>query len=260
VTDVLPPIKVTYMHLDTFLVSQYAAIACFLFYTGSITFGILITSRSFSAPTKPFLKFHKIISYLGFVTLLVHVATVVLTHINGAQWTTLFLIQATVPQVLGVSAFWLAVLIPLTFSLKSKGVVSQEFWRHFHYFGYAVWTLALGHALIVGQHNSPPALALYIACAIIVCKATWWRTHRGIRSSWIKENGAGKHIDVQVVEENGNYRAVVRLLDENDNVVAEETRTSLRSARRLEKKWIRLSGKPATRFTKSIGGNNTLGD
>ena len=75
--------------------------------------------------------------------------------------------------IAGAIAMWLCVALPLSFRLRKAKWISQRVWRRFHWFGYAVWVLALvsRHR---GRHRtrgSPFALAAYGGAAGVVALA-----------------------------------------------------------------------------------------
>jgi sulfoxide reductase heme-binding subunit YedZ len=106
----------------------------------------------------------------------VHISTVLYTHANHVHWPALVYVHAAPAAVGGVSAMWLAVLLPLSFRLKQRKRLSTGAWRSLHYLGYAVWVLALLHGLGAGTDTqSRPALALYAGSAALVTSALAWR-------------------------------------------------------------------------------------
>ena len=73
-------------------------------------------------------------------------------------------------------ALWLTVALPLSFRLKQARWIGHRAWRSLHYFGYAVWMLALVHGIASGTDSrSYPAIATYAASGSIVVAAAWWR-------------------------------------------------------------------------------------
>jgi DMSO/TMAO reductase YedYZ heme-binding membrane subunit len=218
-----------------FAISQASAIACFIAYTLSVTAGIMLTSRTWAAPTKPYLKLHRALSIIGFLALLLHAGTVLVGEINGITPERLLLIRATPPQVMAVIAFWLAIFITLSYSIKKRGIIAQEFWRNFHYFGYMVWTLALGHALLVSQDHSPYSISMYALCSAFVCKAFWWRTHKGRKSKLAKMEDHGYTAMVDLNDES----FVVSLYDPEKKLMMSAGRRTERGAMRTAKKWMK---------------------
>lgn len=96
-------------------------------------------------------------------------------HANGVHWPALFYVGARPAAVAGVTATWLIVLLPLSFKLKQRKRLSTGAWRRLHYLGYAVWVIALLHALGAGTDTqSGAALAGYgLATGVVATAATW---------------------------------------------------------------------------------------
>jgi sulfoxide reductase heme-binding subunit YedZ len=157
-------------------VTRATAFVAFACYTLSVTWGILVASRTLPAPAKPEFDYHRFISALGLAATLVHVATVLGHHANGVHWPALFLIGARPAAVAGVTATWLIVALPLSFALKRRGHLSARGWRRLHYLGYAVWVLALLHGLGAGTDTRDRAsLVVYGLATAIVASALGWR-------------------------------------------------------------------------------------
>jgi methionine sulfoxide reductase heme-binding subunit len=160
---------------DVTRASAFVAFAC---YTVSVAWGISLTARSFRPPVAPQFDYHRFVAMLGFGSLLVHVGTlmfdafasvdpITLVGGGGASWA----VRA------GVAAMWLAIALPVSFVLKQRlKVISQRFWRRFHYLGYAVWALALVHGIVEGTDSgSYYAIAAYGSSAALVAGVAWWR-------------------------------------------------------------------------------------
>jgi sulfoxide reductase heme-binding subunit YedZ len=153
--------------------SAFAAFGC---YTLSVVWGITLASRSFPAPMKPEFDYHRFLSVLGFVLMLVHISTVLWIHANHVRWPAIVYIHAAPAATAGVTAMWLALLLPLSFRLKQRKRLSTGTWRSLHYLGYAVWALALLHGLGAGTDtHARPALAFYGGAGALVAAATVWR-------------------------------------------------------------------------------------
>jgi DMSO/TMAO reductase YedYZ heme-binding membrane subunit len=153
--------------------SAFVAFGC---YTLSVTWGILVASRTLPAPAKPEFDYHRFLSSLGLTATAVHIVTVLIHHANGVHWPALFYVGARPAAIAGVTATWLIVLLPLSFALKRRKRLSTSTWRRLHYLGYAVWLIALLHALGAGTDTRTRAgLAGYGLAAGIVSAAAVWR-------------------------------------------------------------------------------------
>jgi len=157
-------------------IARTSAFVAFGAYTLSVAWGITIAARAFRAPVKAELDFHRFISAVGLIALLVHIATVLVSHANHTSWEVLLLVRAKPAAVAGVAAFWLSILLPLSFRLKGRKLMTAATWRALHYLGYLVWVLALLHGLGAGSDTrSTLALAGYAGAAAIVAGAFTWR-------------------------------------------------------------------------------------
>ena len=156
-------------------ITRASAFVAFGTYTLSVTWGILVASRTLPAPAKPEFDYHRFLSSLGLAATAIHVVTVLIHHANGVHWPALFYVGARPAAVAGVTATWLIVLLPLSFKLKQRKRLSTGAWRRLHYLGYAVWVIALLHALGAGTDTqSGAALAGYgLATGVVATAATW---------------------------------------------------------------------------------------
>ena len=156
-------------------VARASAFVAFGCYTLVVAWGVLLAGRGWR-PAAPHLGFHRFLSSLGLVALVLHVSSVMLDHYARVPVTGLVGVHVRPKLMLGAAALWLAVALPASFRLKRAGFMSHRSWRALHYFGYAVWTLALLHGIAAGTDSrSYPAIATYAAAASIVSAAAWWR-------------------------------------------------------------------------------------
>lgn len=214
-------------------IATWTGFAGFIAYSLSITLGTLVTSRSFAAPTKPFLRLHRLVAVLGFLLISAHIWAVLYGHLNHVVAEQLLFVRANPPAVLGVFAMWLAILIPLSFRLKQRKKISVNAWRNFHYFGYAIWILAICHALLAKNRTPSYEFATYIFLGLVVLGATWWRGHRGFKLS--ASEYVGSKVEIKRVR--GIY--AVTLLNK-DGVPYTRTGTMTKwGAKRQAKRWLR---------------------
>ena len=152
--------------------SAFVALAC---YTLVVAWGIALAGRGFR-PAAPAVEFHRFLSSLGLAALGTHVGALLLDSYSKVHLTTLAGINARPGVLAGVAAMWLVIALPFSMRLRRTKLISFRVWRRFHYFGYAVWVLAMAHGLATGtDRGSPYALAAYIGSAILVLTAAWWR-------------------------------------------------------------------------------------
>jgi sulfoxide reductase heme-binding subunit YedZ len=152
--------------------SAFVAFAC---YTVVVAFGIGLSARTWRPPA-PVLELHRFLACLGLVALGIHLATLMLDHYARVTVRSLAGLDPRPGVVVGAAALWLAVALPLSFTLKRAGWLSQRAWRSLHYLGYAVWGLALVHGVMSGTDaRSAWALAAYGCSASLVAGAAWYR-------------------------------------------------------------------------------------
>jgi len=81
---------------------------------------------------------------------------------------------------LGVVAAELLLALAITNRYRAK--LSYRFWRRAHYLNFAVWGLALGHAIFAGTDRGAPwADLLYGASAAAVAGLVAWRAAGGLQ-------------------------------------------------------------------------------
>lgn len=157
---------------ETARASAFVAFGC---YTLVVAWGVLLAGRAWR-PAAPQLAFHRFLSSLGLIAVVLHVSAVLLDHYARVPLTGLVGVGVRPAVMLGAAALWLTVALPLSFRLKRAGFMSNRSWRLLHYFGYAVWVLALLHGIASGTDSrSYPAIAAYAASGSIVVAAAWWR-------------------------------------------------------------------------------------
>ncbi len=152
--------------------SAFVAFAC---YTLVVAWGVVLAGRGWR-PAGPQLSFHRFLSSLGLLALVVHISCVLLDHYARVPVTAVIGVGARPSVMLGAAALWLALALPVSFRLKRARFMSHRAWRNLHYFGYAVWGLSLCHGISAGTDSrSTPAVAAYSASAAIVAASAWWR-------------------------------------------------------------------------------------
>jgi methionine sulfoxide reductase heme-binding subunit len=152
--------------------SAFVAFGC---YTLVVAWGVILAGRGWR-PAAPQLGFHRFLSSLALVALTLHISSVLLDHYARVPVTGLVGVGVRPAVMLGVGALWLALALPISFRLKRAGFMSNRSWRLLHYFGYAVWGLALLHGIAAGTDSrSYPAIAAYAVSGAIVAASAWWR-------------------------------------------------------------------------------------
>jgi sulfoxide reductase heme-binding subunit YedZ len=129
-------------------------------------------------------RIHRNLSLLAVAFIAVHIATAVIDGFAGIRW-----IDAVVPFVstyrplwlgLGAVAFDLVIAIALTSLLR--GHLNYVAWRVVHWMSYALWGVALFHALGTGSDASRPWMLGLVAISVgAVAAAAAWRIASGWR-------------------------------------------------------------------------------
>ena len=125
------------------------------------------------------LGLHRNVALLAVAFLVVHIVTVVLD-----PYVTINLVDAVVPfgsayrplwLGLGALAFDLLLAVVVTSLLRAR--IGRRTWRAVHWAAYALWPLALVHALGTGTDAMRPwFLVTAAACVLAVFAALAWRT------------------------------------------------------------------------------------
>jgi methionine sulfoxide reductase heme-binding subunit len=137
---------------------------------------------------------HRNLSLLAVVFLAVHVASAVLD-----TYTSIKIVDAFVPFVgtyrplwLGLGALALDLMLALIITSLLRGRIGPRTWRAIHATAYAMWPVAMLHAVGTGSDvHALWVLALYVLCAALVLAAFVWRMvanaprQRGLRAAGI---------------------------------------------------------------------------
>lgn len=155
-----------------------------LLFTGSVLLGILTRSgRPLPAlPRFSVSLLHRNVSLLALVFLVLHVGTLMLD-----SYAKLNPIDVVVPflgsfkpfwQGLGTVAFELVLAIVITALLRRT--IGQRAFRFVHWFTYAMWPVAVLHAIGNGTNGTSGWFLLLTAgCAILLIAAVIWRVSGG---------------------------------------------------------------------------------
>jgi len=162
-----------------YLTRGTGAVALVLLSTVTVL-GVLNSIR-WSPPRTPrfvLQRIHRNLSLIAVAFIAVHIATAVIDGFAGIRW-----IDAVIPFVsayrplwlgLGAVAFDLIIAIALTSLLR--GHLNYVAWRVVHWMSYALWGVALFHALGTGSDGSRPWMLGLVAVSIgAVAAAVVWR-------------------------------------------------------------------------------------
>jgi sulfoxide reductase heme-binding subunit YedZ len=156
-------------------IARATGIVAVVVYTLTATWGILLAGRGIQQP-KGALELHRALQGIGLAAILLHVAALLLDSHAGVGLLDVLGIGAPVGIVLGAVAFWLAVILPVSFALRTRRRLSFRLWRWIHYLAYGFWGAAVAHGIVQGSDtDNPVVLGLYGAAIALVAGATFWR-------------------------------------------------------------------------------------
>jgi sulfoxide reductase heme-binding subunit YedZ len=131
-----------------------AGLVSLLLLTGVTVLGVLSVARFEAAGWPRFVTigFHRNLSLLAIVFLLLHIVTAVVDPYTNLGWATAFVpfvsSYRTVWLGLGTVAFELLLAVLVTSLLR--GFIGGRAWRTVHWLGYAAWPVALLHGFGTG--------------------------------------------------------------------------------------------------------------
>ncbi len=148
--------------------------------TLSVVLGVLTRSGrpAFGLPRFSVALVHRNASLLASVFILVHIAS--LFFDSYAQ---LNLVDVVFPFFGRYRPFWLGLgtvafdlLVAITVTALLRRHVGQRAFRVVHWFTYALWPVALLHAVFTGTDAATPwFVAVAVTCGLAVLASVWWR-------------------------------------------------------------------------------------
>jgi methionine sulfoxide reductase heme-binding subunit len=167
-----------------YLTRGTGAVALVLLTTVTVL-GVLNSVR-WSPPRTPrfvLQRIHRNLSLLAVAFIAVHIATAVIDGFAGIRW-----IDAVTPFVSAYRPFWLGLgavafdlIIAIALTSLLRGHLSYVMWRVVHWMSYALWGVALFHALGTGSDASRPWMLGLVAVSIgAVAAAVVWRIGVGL--------------------------------------------------------------------------------
>lgn len=156
-------------------IARATGIVAVVVYTLTATWGILLAGRSVQQP-KGAVELHRALQGVGLIAILVHVAALLLDSHAGVGLRELVGLGGGVGIALGAAALWLAILLPVSFALRTRKRLSFRAWRWIHYLAYGFWGAAVAHGIVQGTDSGNLlVLGLYGAAVALVAGATFWR-------------------------------------------------------------------------------------
>jgi sulfoxide reductase heme-binding subunit YedZ len=161
-------------------VSRAAGLAAFLALTGSVVFGLLLSSRSGPRrlPKAAVFELHQFLAVLGLCLVAIHAAALLFDRA----------VQFGVADILmpfgapyrpawvaaGVVSAWLSAAIAASFWVKKS--IGQRAWRGLHFGSFLAYGLAVAHGLGAGSDSDVPAVYwLYLGSTALVVSLTTFR-------------------------------------------------------------------------------------
>jgi methionine sulfoxide reductase heme-binding subunit len=160
--------------------TRAAGVVSLLLFTAVVVMGQLARLRVDSANWPRFLSadFHRNLSLLSLVFLVIHIVTAVVD-----PFTSLGITPVVLPFGSSYRRFWLG-LGTLAFDITLAVIITSllrlrvglRAWRTIHWLSYAAWPIAVLHGLGTGtDSNSAWLMGITIACVAAVLVVTAWR-------------------------------------------------------------------------------------
>ncbi len=134
--------------------SRASGLVAFAIITGSVILGLLLSTKR----PKPLLPkgfsfdIHQFLAFFTLGLVAVHAGSLLFDHYIGYGVLDLLVpFRSPFERLstgLGVIAFWGALAVTVSFSLRKR--IGHRRWRQFHYVSFAVWVMALLHGLMAG--------------------------------------------------------------------------------------------------------------
>lgn len=179
-------------------ISRAAGLMGYLLLWFSTIWGFAVGSKIFDAVLERVFTFdfHEILSWLGLGFIGLHAIVLVLDRVEP-----LSLVEILLPFIssyrpfwtgIGIIAFYLSILVTVTFYLRSK--ISMKTFRSIHYLSIVAYVGALFHGLYAGTDSSLPwAQIMYWGTFLsTIFFGVYW-----LGAFWIHKRGTNQHIQVQ---------------------------------------------------------------
>jgi len=157
-----------------------------LLLTASVLLGILTTGRFAGGSWPRFLTvgLHRNLALLTVMFLALHVGTTVVDQFVSIPLTAAFVPFTTSYKGawVGLGAVALDLLIAVTITSLLRARIGLRTWRGLHWVAYAMWPIALGHALLTGTDRGATwMIGIAVAGAIAVAAASSARLVEAMR-------------------------------------------------------------------------------
>ena len=147
-------------------------ISAYLLMVGSMVWGLLMSTQFVKdwSPGPLSLTVHSTLSWLGVILALTHALLLLLDKYYSYSVANLF-VPFTGPYRpewvgLGTMAFWLSLVITLSFTVKKR--IGNRAWRWIHMLSYASFALVTLHGLTAGTDGVQPGFQIMMAVSVIV--------------------------------------------------------------------------------------------
>lgn len=161
--------------------SRATGLVALLLLSATILLGVATNRRYATSGWARFsvLALHRNLSLLGLVFVAVHAATAVIDPYAGIRWTDAVLpfIAVYQPVWLGLGTVALDLMAAVVVSSLLRSRIPLPVWRGVHWASYALFPVALVHALgIAGADGRLGWVLGWLGCcALAVIAAGWWR-------------------------------------------------------------------------------------
>ena len=161
-------------------VSRASGLVAFLLLTGSVLFGLLMSTRASDGvlPRPAVFAVHQFTSVLTLSLLALHAASLLFD--GFLHFTPLSLLVPFVGPYrplwvgLGVAGAWSTAIVTGSFWARRR--LGQRSWRRLHYLSFFAWTASLVHGFAAGTDTQlAPVLWMYVLCAGAVASLVAYR-------------------------------------------------------------------------------------
>lgn len=181
--------------------SRASGVVVYLLLWGSVVWGLLLSSKigQLRWRSAVLLEVHRFLSYVALGFALFHELVLM-----GDRYFSFSLQAVLVPfasayepalVALGQLAFWLSVVLSLSFAVRKR--IGQRAWRAFHYTSFIAYALAFAHAAWLGSDSDLPWMqVLYLVTGGVVLFLVYYRIFSSrltsVRSVAVSESRAAE--------------------------------------------------------------------
>jgi DMSO/TMAO reductase YedYZ heme-binding membrane subunit len=161
----------------TWILIRGSGIAAFALLSGSVVWGLMISSKVFgrAVKAKGLQWIHESIGLAAVLATVVHLVALVADEYIEFTWSQVLVPGLStwepLPVALGVVSFWTMVVVAFSFYVKKW--IGQKTWRTIHFLSYGALLGALIHGITAGTDSSNPFVAgMYAGVFVVVVLLT----------------------------------------------------------------------------------------